>query len=634
MEGLDTASAIDDSNETIHFGPAAPASRAPGGPPLARENLGYNGPRSGHWSVRSTVFGSGIDDACPTLHHLSPGGNCMPSHVRPLDGSVVKRLAKATEWQRKQQEAASAPGDGAVAIGREQEESKPEKIELPKLMKGFYVPKHDTRGIRIARKDGKEKVVRRPVLPSPVINKANTEKGEVAKEKTRAEPTAPQPTPKRESAISIKSRASSKSKRAVRIVSKNGEERMMELPNINYTAVTVAPLQTRSQPSKSNMPSQGGDERVDSAERDIKAAQIARRLREERLAQERLNEQREAEAKAAAEAKGAAEARMAAEVMMSGAIPAVLKMPSVGKAASTLSTRSSGRASEGRFEGILHGPSRALSLASSRMTVAGSQRDAGAHSPPLASASKVRSVSAQQVSERAWTEEKNSALNANKPTSLANGGSEQQSVMQASSHSSHAASESHHTRAEHSNRYSASTRSAAASFSSHRTHHAHHSSHHYSSPQTPPLTIYAGRGWISPHPLSIAPSEFQEAPQAAINVPNGAAGGALRLTFEEWKRIQREEVREESGQGRRNFSRSSSGRGAYAGGNWWFREVGFGSVGGGEGLEEGGRWGGGSVSRSASGRGSERTFEHAFDGAQDGDGKTWLRMPWDGHDKW
>lgn len=556
----------------------------------------------------------------------------MPSHVRPLDGSVVKRLVKATEWQRKQQEAASAPGDGAVAIGREQEESKPEKIELPKLVKGFYVPKHDTRGIRIARKDGKEEVVRQPVLPAPVI-KANTEQGEVAKEKIRMDSPQSQPPPKPESSISIKSRASSKSKRAVRIVSKNGEERMMELPNIDYTAVPVAPLQTRPQPSKSNVPSQTSDERVGSAERDTRAAQIAKHLREERLAQERLNEQREAEAKAAAEAKGAAEARMAAEAMMSGAIPAVVKMPSVGKAASTLSTRSSGRASEGRFEGILHGPSRAPSLASSRTTVAGSQRDAGAHSPPLASASKVRSVSAQQVSERAWMKEKKSALNANIQSSSAYGGSKQQYAMQAS-HSSHAASESHHTRAEHSNRYSTSARSAAASFSSHRTHHAHHSSHHYSSPQKPPPTIYAGRGWISPHPLSIAPSEFQQPPQAAINVPNGAAGGASRLTFEEWKRIQREEVREESRQGRRNFSRSSSGRGAYAGGDWGFREVGVGSVGGGEGLEEEGRWGGGSARRSASGRDSERTFEHAFDGARDGDGKTLLRMPWDGQDRW
>ena len=62
-----------------------------------------------------------------------------------------------------------------------------------------------------------------------------------------------------------------------------------------------------------------------------------------------------------------------------------------------------------------------------------------------------------------------------------------------------------------------------------------------SEPRNPPPTIFAGQGWISPHPLSVASTAWQEAPQSAITLPSHYPGGSNKgkLSYQEWKRLNR-----------------------------------------------------------------------------------------------
>ena len=118
-------------------------------------------------------------------------------------------------------------------------------------------------------------------------------------------------------------------------------------------------------------------------------------------------------------------------------------------------------------------------------------------------------------------------------------------------------------------------------------------------------TIFAGRGWISPHPLSEAPTWAREEPDPVIQLPSGAAlpeSGVETMTYEEWLAVQNQtdshtartgsraasskvhtvvssannrSGRSETGGnggGRRNFSLTESHASRqYAGGNWAFR---------------------------------------------------------------
>ncbi|KAI7630209.1 hypothetical protein KC319_g16741 [Hortaea werneckii] len=65
-----------------------------------------------------------------------------------------------------------------------------------------------------------------------------------------------------------------------------------------------------------------------------------------------------------------------------------------------------------------------------------------------------------------------------------------------------------------------------------------------SSRETP--TIFAGKGWISPHPLSRSSTPFASPPQSHISLPKGEG---RTMSYDEWKAVQG---------GHRNFSRTSS----------------------------------------------------------------------------
>lgn len=64
----------------------------------------------------------------------------------------------------------------------------------------------------------------------------------------------------------------------------------------------------------------------------------------------------------------------------------------------------------------------------------------------------------------------------------------------------------------------------------------------YASGQSTP---FAGQGWISPHPLSVAPSHVGDSPQRAVKIP----GLDTMITYDEWKaqRDSKEDVRVHSG---------------------------------------------------------------------------------------
>ena len=177
-------------------------------------------------------------------------------------------------------------------------------------------------------------------------------------------------------------------------------------------------------------------------------------------------------------------------------------------------------------------------------------------------------------------------------------------------------------------------------------------------------TVFAGRGWISPHPLSEAPTWAREEPDPMIELPTGAAirteSGVETMTYEEWLAVQKhtnstvgsraaslnarstgsaaqnhlEASREEArdGTGRRNISVTESHASRpYAGGSCGVRA--------GEPFGQGNYRAptveaesvAGGRQQSASQRGylvreaaSAVTIQD-----EDGSAKTWLEMPWD-----
>ena len=96
----------------------------------------FNAPRSGHWTVASTVNGSGIDDRVPTVHGAPPILRDGESgQVKRIDGDVLRRLAVATEQEKKVQEEQKK----AASVADPRENQAAAKVEKEK--NGFYVPR-------------------------------------------------------------------------------------------------------------------------------------------------------------------------------------------------------------------------------------------------------------------------------------------------------------------------------------------------------------------------------------------------------------------------------------------------------------------------------------------------------------
>ena len=98
---------------------------------------------------------------------------------------------------------------------------------------------------------------------------------------------------------------------------------------------------------------------------------------------------------------------------------------------------------------------------------------------------------------------------------------------------------------------------------------------------SPPPTVFAGRGWISPHPLSEA-SSHREEPQRSIVLPGMQERGPTTLTYQDWKTMQQASgsparpavhQMQQAGVLHRNFSRTESEeRRTYEAGSWGRRK--------------------------------------------------------------
>ncbi|KJX96270.1 hypothetical protein TI39_contig685g00011 [Zymoseptoria brevis] len=66
-------------------------------------------------------------------------------------------------------------------------------------------------------------------------------------------------------------------------------------------------------------------------------------------------------------------------------------------------------------------------------------------------------------------------------------------------------------------------------------------------------TVFAGKGWISPHPLSRSPTDLRSPPAPMIILPSQADPQGATMTYEEWQAIQENGLRKH-----RNFSFTES----------------------------------------------------------------------------
>lgn len=99
------------------------------------------GPRSGHWTVSSTVNGSGVDDRTPTLAGFpSRSDYGSVTGTKRIPGGVLRKLALATEAERKEKEnAANEAFAESEAIKSEQQD----RARSQKAKEGFFAPKLD-----------------------------------------------------------------------------------------------------------------------------------------------------------------------------------------------------------------------------------------------------------------------------------------------------------------------------------------------------------------------------------------------------------------------------------------------------------------------------------------------------------
>ncbi|KAK3698637.1 hypothetical protein LTR37_016865 [Vermiconidia calcicola] len=650
MDYADQVSGIDDSFQSV-YGQPAPEGRS-----VTHDNRGYNGPRSGHWTVKSTVLGSGIDDAVPTVHDF---GNLRddesPGRVQPVPGSVLRKLARATEEEERKKKAeearkASYEKESVADYGvKKQAKAEPEKP------KKFYLPKFDDHHvIRIKGADGRTQVMRSPSLPPAPALKADALRRDHARS-TRSQSvraTSPQPSVRTDKGGSTTSRASHQTTRMVRIVSKEGDEVLMEVPALGGSFSRALSEVKAGQQAKPVENTPVKNEKQERAQRDAKAAKAAKELREERARAERA---------------------AAAEIKMSGALPAPSNASSASKrtpaqsapseytaskAPSVASSRTSvpkavsvkaapKEAAKPRKEqtkapspagwqevgsalyepqasrSASRGPKTQTTLATAASTKPSEPSPAdpfrNAHSVEDARYEPVASMASLHLSQRTanaapppldpyrnagFVEDFNyepagtmSSLHQGRRTAstasqhvdpfrnrafVENSKYEPAGSIASSHPSRSAASAQPHQIDPFRNaafvedaRYEPAG-TIASLHPSHPSYRAPSAApqpyQQFEQPANHPPTVFAGRGWISPHPLSNPPSEYREGPQAAIRLPGGnGIGGPATMTYDEWRAMQVASEKTESVlRSHRNFSRTSSGVEGRQGGRWGY----------------------------------------------------------------
>ena len=554
----DYESCIDDSFEPV------PWPDFPEEPKTA-----LDGKREGHWEVSSSI-GSFIDDRCPTIYDY-PVERHAPGAVKPLAGSLLKKLAKATIDEK----VATARANEHTVQERDQgahkrvECSELEK-EKPKVFRIPPVP-NEKRGIKTKYKIHQQTVVR-PISAEVAAPQKDSKRAAVIKARS--------PSPR----SSVWSSTPLKKTKVVRIVGKNGEVAFVELPLLppSYKPSVNAQKAAPSAPK----PAQKA-EKAEKTARIVTAKQTGaeQQIRNEPNPKPSNALPKQQKQKPPKEQKTKA-ATKAATAEMSGALP-ILPAEVVSPPVSVRSsTKDSGIFMGGMFENESESPSAipekvqslARKIAKTASVQARSERSRAisAHSVQ----SGWQQVGAGQTTGGgiAQSDGKQSAASNYRPPTVHSEDSASTIVhdfsgMAAFAARSRAASVANKAVHQGSAKWNSppaarftgsdakwnradSTRAPSVQYRGDERAHSYHerertasiaegathlrSEHHQTARSTSQVqkTVFAGTGWISPHPLSVAPSEIASPPQSEIRLPGGSGWQeGPTMTYEDWQRV-------------------------------------------------------------------------------------------------
>ncbi|GAB1739548.1 hypothetical protein NU219Hw_g4498t1 [Hortaea werneckii] len=492
-------SAIDDSFEPNFF------QYQPSEPQQDDAQTWYNGPRSGHWSVSSSV-GSAIDDRCPTIwgaDSVRDGGNAAKgAPLRPIDGDLLRKLGR-TAIEEKIAEAAAeeALREQASSEDSKREKSRPEISAAPAR---FYIPKN-VGGNDLKRQ---KEAAKSPLSLAP-------KRSQPANDQPKSSQEKPSVVPKQaEKTASVRSLKLSPPANTVRIKGNDGREAVIPMQRV--PPVIALP--------------QLAPEAVEKIRARAKAEALRKREEEKR---ER-------------------DARVAAEALMSGAISGKSceeqskrreEMPKPRKQQQKVERDQRYMERQQSAHGKWPSEPRVESGKNSAKDSAVGLSGLFAPEPPAASIRSVgKTVSTKSLGQAVEKITANSrqddvATNARWEGAAANTGrwslkneSQQSKISAAASRSAHQDRIGGFADWDQPNPLYAQVQERNAS--------------RQSSQKTP--TIFAGKGWISPHPLSRSSTPFASPPQSHISLPKGEG---RKMSYDEWKAVQG---------GHRNFSRTSS----------------------------------------------------------------------------
>lgn len=590
-------SAIDDDFASLAQSRAAPDDAISQPPWAAR------GPQDGSWSVDSRSDVSGIDDRCPTVWgsvhgHLSGRGRVEEGTSKPLSRDLIEKFRKAVVTERE-----SARGEGEVvkasARSIRSERSNVEDTR-PKLQepKAFYVPK-----IRTARAVDRQSDLR---TPTPVTRKKQTE----------PRPRSPSPQPAQLVASVVKST------KMIRIKGKDGREAFIQIPAVLPRAVSHT---SASRDCEVEVAAEETAKRPQQVSKKQHKKLNRQQQQGQKLQQKNeVNDARAATSKIAAAALMSG-ARVGSPAKI--ASPPAWKAPSVrsvaqdsgvafadvfeAKSVSARSLRSAVQAisansrvsSFARTMSEAKVPSataqrREYTPAFHQSRVTGKDRDetkirsakASVHSEHSAHSVSVQSlrsaVQAINANSRTpgWNDEPDHPRSNPPSTTYEHASKHSYAASRTPSHS-FANFPAHHSNSPsttHERTSNPSSRTPSHSFANFPAYHYTPSpadyalppSHTSSTPRRPPSTphriptprptVFAGKGWISPHPLSLAPSWVWRVspPQSRIALPAEhtlEGEGEGEMTYGEWQAVQ-EEVKEDARIWERVGSEISSGR--------------------------------------------------------------------------
>ncbi|KAK0264889.1 hypothetical protein LTS09_001297 [Friedmanniomyces endolithicus] len=509
----DLGSAIDDSFEPNFI----PESVAP-----SHGLSAYNGPRSGHWSVSSSI-GSAIDDRCPTIWGVNTGpratGPSGTTAVKPIEASLLKRIGRAAvaeraaEVERGRRFVHEADNDSQASFKFDAKKAKESEL------KGFYVRK-----VKGALDVKTKKEVRKEVEVQAA--KANLPKRQPSK------PRSPSPEPSLRSA-SLRFTAPSaddKKFRVVRVTDTDGQEAFLLLPNLPRASKT--PTQA-SEASQEKSVKWASDPQTHSKAKPESAPPSRNKI-----------------------------AEMAAEALMSGALPVsnrqqTRKHNPPAQVTPAYSAEGSVQNSDVGFRGLFEGSSKASSSIASMKSLSEAVKSISQNSQNTAASSHRESIGAanKQTHSKRASDRNPQAVNKDWPgaKSPSSGGfrvvGEGWVQAPASVEEPKVPSDAYDftTRGRNATVYSESGHSSAkvkvaavaqsqasssgfapgynldGKFDFHRKH--------------PDPTVFAGKGWISPHPLSAAASPSTSPPQSHISLPYSTPHGR-DVSYDEWRAIQ------------------------------------------------------------------------------------------------